>query len=440
MRKVVRDHRMGLLKNVRNLERKKAPLFAPSFGPLSGIRVLSAGSIVAGPFIGTLLADYGAELIHIEPISGEAWRYVGVALEAGGKKIGAEYATGVRNRLSIALDLETEEGKEIFYGLIKQSDIFIENMVWLKEKFGISDEEMLRVNPKIVIVHVSGYGKPEFGGDPEKCSRGSYDLTAQAYSGWCKAFMAPLDDVVKIPFYTGNYLTALFGAVGALAAYIHAQRTGEGQVVDIAQFEAIARVLEFYYGLYYNVGYIDWRGYEKKHPFTQPYGLYRAKDGWVALGAVGPNVYRRFLEALSELTEINPDDFPYEETQVRDSPKGRELDKIITECLMKYTREELEKHFSKWRIPCSRVSTPDDVIKDAHWIQRGDIVDVLEMNTGKVIKQMGIVPKFSKTPGKVWRGPPRIGEDTVRILKELLELSDEEINDLRSRGVISFPS
>jgi crotonobetainyl-CoA:carnitine CoA-transferase CaiB-like acyl-CoA transferase len=430
----------GRMKLVRNLKRKKVPLFAPSFGPLSGIRVLSASSVVAGPFIGTLLADHGAELIHIENVGGETHREVGPFLETDGKRVGAEYAATVRNRLDIALNLRSEEGKEIFYGLIKQSDIFVENLVWLEEKFGIADEQMLKVNPRIVIVHVSGYGKPKFGGDPEKCSRASYDIIAQAYSGWSKAFMAPKDDVIRIPFYTADYITALFGAVGALAAYIHAQKTGKGQIVDVAQFETVARVLEYYYSLYFNLdGYADWRGYEKKHPNTQPYGLYRAKDGWIALGAVGPNVYGRFLEALAKLTEINPEDFPYEECQSRESPKGSKLDKIVSECLMRYTREELENHFSKWRVPCSRVSTPEDVIKDDHWLQRGNIVEVLEMTTGKVIKQMGVAPKFSKTSGKVWRGVPRIGEDTVRILKELLELSDKEIAGLKEKGVIDFP-
>ncbi|MEM2431812.1 MAG: CoA transferase, partial [Candidatus Bathyarchaeia archaeon] len=187
------------MKSLRNIGRKSAPLFAPSFGPLSGIRVLSAGSIVAGPFIGILLADCGAELIHIESTEGESWRYVGPFIEGDGRRIGSEYASGVRNRLHIALNLRTEEGKEIFYGLINQSDIFIENMVWLEERFGISDEQILSVNPKIVIVHVSGYGKAKFGGDPEKCSRASYDLIAQAYSGWNKAIIAPADDVMRIP-------------------------------------------------------------------------------------------------------------------------------------------------------------------------------------------------------------------------------------------------
>lgn len=427
------------MRHLRSLKRKSAPLFAPRYGPLSGIRVLSAGSIVAGPFIGILLADYGAELIHIESIEGEPWRYVGPYIEADGNRIGAEYASDVRNRLHIALNLKTEEGKEIFYGLINQSDIFVENLVWLEERYGISDKDILSVNPKIVIVHVSGYGKPEFGGDPEKCSRASYDLIAQAYSGWNRAFMAPSDDVIRIPFYTGDYITALFGAVGALAAYIHAQKTGEGQVVDVAQFEAIARVLEFYYTLYFNLnGYMDWRGYEKTHPRTQPYGLWKAKDGWIALGAVGPVTYRRFLEALAELAGINPNDFPYEECQARDSPKGQQLYKVITECIAKHTREELEKHFSKWRIPCSRVSTPEDIIKDDHWLQRGDIIEVLDATTKKIIKQMGVVPKFSRTPGMVWRGPTKIGEDTVRILKELLELSDKEIMELKSKGVINY--
>jgi crotonobetainyl-CoA:carnitine CoA-transferase CaiB-like acyl-CoA transferase len=425
---------------LKKLERKRAPIFIPSYGPLSGIRVLTASNAIAGPFVGTLLADYGAEHIHIENVGGESFRFVAPFLEGSGKRMGAEYSATVRNRLDISLNLKSEEGREIFYGLIKQSDIFVENLVWLEEKFGISDEDIFKVNPKIVIVHVSGYGKPQFGGDPEKCSRGCNDIVAQAYSGWNKAIMAPRDDVMRIPFYTGDYITALFGAIGALSAYIYAQKTGEGQVVDVALFESIARVLEFYYTLYFNLnGYQDWRGYEKEHPNTQPYGLYRAKDGWVAIAAVGPNVYQRFLKALAAATGINPDEFPYQECQSRESPKGRALSKIINDYTMQHTRAELEEYFSRWRIPCSGVSTPEDVIKDTHWLQRNDIVEVVEMTTGKKIKQIGVVPKFSKTPGIIWRGPPRIGEDTKRILKDLLELSDEKIAELKKKGVIDFP-
>lgn len=113
------------MKWVKSLKRKSAPLFAPCYGPLSGIRVLSASSVVAGPFIGTLLADCGAELIHVERTDGESHRYVAPFLEENGKRVGAEYAVTVRNRLDISVDIKSEEGKEIFYGLIKQSDIFV---------------------------------------------------------------------------------------------------------------------------------------------------------------------------------------------------------------------------------------------------------------------------------------------------------------------------
>lgn len=429
------------MKSSKKIEKKSAPLFIPRYGPLSGIRVLSATTMLAGPFMGTLMADYGAEVIHIESIEGEVHRFVFPMIEAGGKKIGAEYAGTVRNRLHIALNLKSSEGIEIFYGLIKQSDIFIENLVWLDEKYGITDEKIFEVNPKIVIVHISGFGKHQIGGgDPERSSRGCYDLIAQAYSGWNKAILAPKDDVMRIPFYTVDYVTALFGLIGALAAYMHAQKTGEGQVVDVAQFEAVARILEFYYTLYYNLdGFMNWRGYERKHTTTQPYGLYRAANGWIAIGAVGPSAYQRFLEALAAAKGINPKDFPYEECQSLQSQKGKELDRILSEYVAEHTIEDIENHFAKWRIPCSGVSTPESVIKDKHWLKRWDIIDVIEMTTGKKVKQIGVVPKFSKTPGKVWRGVPRVGEDTVKILKGLLELSDSEIAKLKEKGVITFP-
>lgn len=171
-----------------NMERKKAPLFIPEFGPLKGTRVLLTGSIVAGPFIATMLGDFGAEVIHVEaPGMGDTYRTLGPFLVKNGKKVSLPFSNDARNRLSMTLDLrinKNPESKEIFLGLIKQSDIWIENLVWLEERYGITDELVMKVNPKIVIVHVSGYGHPEFGGDPKICKRASYDLIGQAYSGW----------------------------------------------------------------------------------------------------------------------------------------------------------------------------------------------------------------------------------------------------------------
>lgn len=142
----------------------------------------------------------------------------------------------------------------------------------------------MKANPEIVIVHVSGYGRPESGGDPKKCKRGCYDIISQAYSGWCKLASTPEHEVYRLPLYAGNYVTALFGAMETLVAYIHAQKTGEGQVVDVAQFEAIARIIEMYYTMYYNLGVLREKEGVYKVFNQQPYGLYKAKDGWVAIG------------------------------------------------------------------------------------------------------------------------------------------------------------
>lgn len=158
----------------------------PEFGPFSGIRVIGTGSLVAMPHAINMMADFGAEVINIErPGVGDTYRLMGPFAEYEGKKVGTSWAQDARNRLSMSLklDLKISEVKEIFLGLIKEADIYIENMVWL-DKYGISDKELLETNPKLIIVHVSGYGRPEFGGIPKVCDRASYDLIGQAYSGY----------------------------------------------------------------------------------------------------------------------------------------------------------------------------------------------------------------------------------------------------------------
>jgi crotonobetainyl-CoA:carnitine CoA-transferase CaiB-like acyl-CoA transferase len=424
-------------------KRITTPLFPPRYGPLSGIRLLLAGNIVAGPIVGTLLSDLGAEVLHIEkPGTGDVQRLIPPFYEANGKEIGGEYVCIHRNILSVGLDIKSDEGKRIFYELIKQSDIFVENLVWLEERYGIRDTDILRANPRMAIVHISGYGRPESGGDPEKCKRGSYDIISEAYSGWCKVASTPEYEVYRLPLYAGDYVTALFAAMGALAAYTYAQKTGEGQVVDASQFESIARIIEMYPTMYYNLGIL--REGEGVHRVfnQQPYGFYRTKDGWVAIGAVGALTFQRFIKALSDATGTNLEGFTYENSsgtpeRLR-SPKGRELDRILTEYLKDHTRKELEEYFNRYNVPCSVVSTPDSMLKDEHWLKRGDIVEVPDLTTGTLVKQIGIVPKFSKTPGKIWRGVPKLGEDTKEVLERLVGLSEKKCKQLKEEGVIDY--
>lgn len=221
----------------------------PEYGPFAGMRVIAAGSLIAMPMAATMLADFGAEVIHIErPGVGDTMRMLGPFAEVNGKKVATGWAQNGRNKLSLTLELNLKhpEVKELFYGLIREADIFMENMVWL-EKLGIYDEELLKVNPKLVIVHISGLGNAKFGGVPSVCNRASYDMIGQAFSGWLYLQgYADRDPVVAKP-YLNDYVSAFAALFGTLAAYTSAQKTGRGQVVDIAQFEAMA---QYMYGTY----------------------------------------------------------------------------------------------------------------------------------------------------------------------------------------------
>lgn len=251
----------------------------PEYGPFAGMRVVCSGSLVAMPFAATMLADFGAEVIQIErPGVGDTLRMLAPFAEVNGKKVSTAWAQNARNKLAMALELNLkfDEVKEIFYGLIKEADIFMENMVWL-EKLGIYDEELLKVNPKLVIVHVSGMGHKEFGGIPSVCNRASYDMIGQAFSGWLYLQGdADRDPAIAKP-YTNDYVSAFATVFAALSGYIYAQKTGKGQVIDVAQFEAMAQYMCGTYTAYTMAGIVGERT-GNFNPAFQPYNLFKSKD------------------------------------------------------------------------------------------------------------------------------------------------------------------
>ena len=233
----------------------------PEYGPFAGMRVVCSGSLVAMPFAATMLADFGAEVIQIErPGVGDTLRMLAPFAEVNGKKVSTAWAQNARNKLAMALELNLkfDEVKEIFYGLIKEADIFMENMVWL-DKLGIYDEELLKVNPKLVIVHVSGMGHKEFGGIPSVCNRASYDMIGQAFSGWLYLQGDPDRDPAIAKPYTNDYVSAFATVFAALSGYIYAQKTGKGQVIDVAQFEAMAQYMCGTYTAYTMAGIVGER-------------------------------------------------------------------------------------------------------------------------------------------------------------------------------------
>lgn len=181
-------------------------------------RVIGAGSLIAMPFAATMMADFGAEVIQIErPKIGDTYRSFPPLKKTEQGTAGSSWMQDARNRLSMTLELDLNDPdvKEIFFRLIERSDIFIENMVWL-DKLGIHDSELLKINPQLVIVHVSGYGHKEFGGLPEICDQASYDMTSQAYSGYALFNGYPDRDPLIVKPSLGDYITALFALFGML--------------------------------------------------------------------------------------------------------------------------------------------------------------------------------------------------------------------------------
>ena len=410
----------------------------PEFGPLAGMRIIDSGSLIAMPFAATMLADFGAEVIHIErPGVGDTLRLMAPFATVNGKKVSTAWAQDARNKLSMTLELnlQHEEVKEIFYGLIKEADVFMENMVWL-EKLGIYDEELLKVNPKLVIVHVSGLGHKEFGGVPSVCNRASYDMIGQAFSGWLYLQGDPDRDPSVSKPYTNDFVSAFAVLFGTLSAYINVQKTGRGQVVDVAQFEAMAQYMCGTYTSYTMAGKISERS-GNASPAFQPYNIFKSKDGFlVALGAFGPGVYKRFIQGAG----FDLDYFNYEDCssgiEAVASPKGRELDRKVNEWCASLTAAEIERKMEEARVPCATLNTAKSAFENEHFKSRNDWIKYEDQTVETEITAFGIAPKMSETPGKVWRGAPKLGQDTENVLKTILGYDDAKSSSLQEKGLI----
>ena len=270
------------------LERIPAPAMTPKFGPLTGMRVLTTGGYLALPRAAVMLGEFGAEVVYLElPGHGDNFRSFSPMIEdPNGKKVGSAWAAMRRNILSVTLQTnlrKNPEAREIFNCLIKEADVWIESVVWL-EKLGLSDKDLLEINPKLVICHISGYGKPEFGGDPAICDKAAYDISGQAASGWMIQNGEP--DGVPMRGNPGlsDFTTGYSAVIGVLLAYINAQKTGQGQVVDASMFEAQAMYIQDYVTAWVEAGVMKPRTGSKQFNF-QPYDVFLARDGkYVAMG------------------------------------------------------------------------------------------------------------------------------------------------------------
>ena len=285
------------------MESRAESLLPEQFGPLQGVRILSTGTIVAQPIAAALAAEMGAEVIQIErPGIGDVTRGLGVPIgDVDGSPIGSLWAQDRRNTFFITLDFAAPQGRDLFLRLITGADIWMESSkAGTYAKWGLDDATVLAANPSIVITHVSGYGQT---GHPDYLNRASYDPIGQAFGGTMGITGSPDPDppMTASPL-AADYTTAQVCLWSSLAAYIHAQRTGQGQVIDLAQYEAVHKVMSGSMMEYFETGITrERRGNQSGR--NQPFGTYQAKDGWVVIAAIG-SVFGRVCTVL----DLDPTD------------------------------------------------------------------------------------------------------------------------------------
>ena len=393
-------------------------------GPLAGLRVLELGSTVAAPFCGRLLADFGADVIKVEPLEGDTVRTMGKRLK--GRSL---YAASIfRNKRLLAVDLSQDKGRQLVRRLSDLSDVLIENFrPGRLEQWGLGYDVLSASNQRLVMVRISGYGQT----GPYR-ERPGYGVTCEAVSGLRELTGDPDRPPSRVAVSLTDEVTAVYAAYGAMLALWKRTQTGRGQVVDAALYEAAFSLIEPHVPAYGSLGAIAKRA-GPRLPDNAPNNLYRSKDGgYIHITAITRALFRRLAEVMGRPTMAEDPRFVSAELRARNQDA---LDDIIgswTRCL---PLAELERRLIDAGIPAAPVNRIDDIFADPHFQEREMLVSLPDEELGEVVVP-GIVPKLSDSRGALRKAGGPIGADTDEVLRDVLGLGDAEIAELARDQVI----
>lgn len=398
-----------------------------SNGPLSGIRVIDASTVLAAPFAASLLGDLGAEVIKVElPVKGDPLRGLGPYKE----REPLRWPGMSRNKQSVTLDIRQQEGQEIFKSLAKDADILIENFrPGTMEKWGLSYEILKEVNPRLVMTRQSGYGQTG-----PYATKAGFGTPATAFSGY--TYLQGFEDrhPVSPSFSLMDYISGIFMAFGTVSALYEraTNEDSEGQVVEMGLYEAVFRMMEFLVAEYDQLGKVRERS-PMLHGHSSPAGTYRTKDDhWVVMVCSTQRTWERLAQAIGHEEMIEDPRFL---TNVERMENDHHLQEIVTAFFRGKEKEDLVELLDQFGVPISPIFSIKDIFNDAHYAVRENIVDIDHPRLGS-IKIPGVVPKFSKTPGRIRHRAPDLGEQNDHIYREQLGISDEELTRLKKKGVI----
>ncbi len=396
----------------------------PPPAALAGVRVIEMGQLIAGPFCGKTLGEFGADVVKIEATgSGDPlrnWRLIKEGTSVW-------WQVQSRNKKSVALDLRAPEAQEIARRLIAEADVLVENFrPGTLEGWGMAPEELHALNPGLVILRISGYGQT----GPYRDLPG-FGVIGEAMGGLRHLTAEPGRVPVRVGVSIGDTLAALHGAIGVMMALYHRKvNGGAGQVIDVALHEAVFNCMESLIPEYSAFGAVR-EAAGSALPGIAPSNAYPCRDGWVLVAGNGDSIFKRLMAAIGR-GDLAQD------AQLADNA-GRvarvaEIDGAIGAWTQERSVAQVMESLSAARVPAGKVYTAKDIVEDPHYRAR-DMLLTQRTRDGYDVTVPGIVPKLSSTPGTIRSSAPHLGDDTDAVLAEA-GLSAEQIALLRSRGVI----
>ena len=401
-----------------------APPHDISPAALAGVRVVEMGQLIAGPFCGKTLGEFGADVIKIEaPETGDPlrnWRLIKEGTSVW-------WQVQSRNKRSVALDLRQKEGQAIARQLIAEADVLIENFrPGTLEGWGMSPQELHQLNPGLVMLRISGYGQT----GPYRDLPG-FGAIGEAMGGLRHLTGEPGRVPVRVGVSIGDTLAALHGTIGVLTALYHRKvNGGKGQVIDVALHEAVFNVMESLIPEYSAFGVVR-EAAGSALPGIAPSNAYPCQDGWVLVAGNGDSIFKRLMDAIGRPDLGAAPDLADNAGRVA---RVEEIDTAIGAWSAQRTVQQVLDALGNARVPAGKVYTAKDIAEDPHYRAR-DMLLSQTTRDGFTVQVPGIVPKLSATPGTIRSSAPHLGDDTDAVLAEA-GLSDKQIALLRSKGVI----
>jgi crotonobetainyl-CoA:carnitine CoA-transferase CaiB-like acyl-CoA transferase len=390
---------------------------------LQGMKVIEMGQLIAGPFASKMLGEFGADVIKIEPPG------VGDPLRKWRKiKDGTSLWWHVqsRNKRSLTLNLKEQEAQEIVRQLVAEADVLVENFrPGTLEGWGLGYEELKRINPRLIMLRISGYGQT----GPYRDLPG-FGVIGEAMGGLRHLSGYPGQAPVRVGISIGDSLSSLYGVIGVLLALQERQRSGLGQEIDVALYESVFAMMESLVPEYDAFGYIR-EPAGSALPGITPSNSYPCNDGaYVLIAGNGDSIYKRLMSLIGR--DDLGDDPRLEQNDGR-SEHAEMIDAAIAEWTVLRGRDEVIEALKAARVPAGYPYTAADIVKDPHYLAR-QMIETVQTSAGP-LKVPGVLPKLSRTPGRLGSGGPQLGEHSDDILAGL-GLSNDQVNGLRERGII----